>query len=49
MTATNMCSNFGGKWDSNPFKADNTCFEEDLNQLDMLSLMRLIKGLPTLS
>ena len=30
-------------------KADNTSFEEDLNQLDMLSLISLIKGLPTLS
>ena len=30
-------------------KADNTPFEEDLNRLDMLSLMSLIKGFPTLS
>ena len=30
-------------------KADNTSFEEDLNWLDMLSLMSLIKGLPTIS
>ena len=30
-------------------KADNTSFEEDLNWLDMLSLMNLIKDLPTLS
>ena len=30
-------------------KADNTSFEKDLNWLDMLSLMSLIKGLPTLS
>ena len=30
-------------------EADNTSFEEDLNQLDMLSLMSLIKGLPSLS
>ena len=30
-------------------KADNTSFEEDLNQLDMLSLMSLIKGSSTLS
>ena len=29
-------------------KADNTSFEEDLNWMDMLSLMSLIKGLPTL-
>ena len=28
-------------------KVDNTSFEEDLNRLDMLSLMSLIKGLPT--
>ena len=27
----------------------NTSFEEDLNRLDRLSLMGLIKGLPTLS
>ena len=30
-------------------KVDNTAFEEDLNRLDMLSLMSLIKGLATLS
>ncbi len=30
-------------------KTDNTSFEEDRNQLDMLSLMSQIKGLPTLS
>ena len=29
--------------------AANTSFEEDLNWLDMLSLMSMIKGLPTLS
>ena len=27
----------------------NTLFEKDLNWLDMLSLMSVIKGLPTLS
>ena len=60
MTATKMCSNSGGfrcrpqrSWalslDQKTLKAGNTSFEEDLNRLDMLSLMSLIKGLPTLS
>ena len=39
----------GTFFESKILKADNTSFEEDLNRLDMLSLMRLIKGLPTLS
>ena len=30
-------------------KADNTSFKENLNWLDMLSFMSLIKGFPTLS
>ena len=35
--------------DQKILKADNTSFEEDLNRLDMLALMSMIKGLPTLS
>ena len=34
---------------SKVLKADNTSFEEDLNRLNMLFLMSLIKGLPILS
>ena len=39
----------GTFYGSKIMKADNTSYEEDLNRLDMLSLMSKIKGLPTLS
>ena len=44
-----MSRELGTFFGSKILKADNTSFEEDLNRLDMLSLMSLIKGLPTLS
>ena len=44
-----MSREAGTFFGSKILKADITFFEEDLNQLDMLSVMSLIKGLPTLS
>ena len=44
-----MCKGLGTFFESNILKADRTSFDEDLNWLDVLSLMCLIKVFPTLS
>ena len=41
MTATNMCSNFGGKWISHPLKIVKTRLRSCLSDCSVLQLMRI--------
>ena len=41
MTATNMCSNFGGKWDSPPLKAQTAILEGKISLYSELPFVNM--------